>query len=120
MHRFLWVLAVLAGCKDNSAAASDPPLDRVEPALPSLDARVVTQPVLDEHEPSARPEDANPLVDGGFRMGQRPQHVAADDEIEAPGWEGQLLDVAFLEADRNATRVRLAPRSETPAHLTVR
>jgi hypothetical protein len=25
MRRFLWVLAVLAGCKDNSAAASDPP-----------------------------------------------------------------------------------------------
>lgn len=24
MRRFLWVLAVLAGCKDNSAAASDP------------------------------------------------------------------------------------------------
>ncbi len=24
MHRFLWVLAVLSGCKDNGAAASDP------------------------------------------------------------------------------------------------
>ena len=25
MHRFLWVLVVLAGCKDNGAAASEPP-----------------------------------------------------------------------------------------------
>jgi hypothetical protein len=33
MRRFLWVLAVLAGCKDNSAAASDPPRAAAAPHL---------------------------------------------------------------------------------------
>jgi hypothetical protein len=33
MRRFLWVLVVLAGCKDNSAAASDPPATAAPPHL---------------------------------------------------------------------------------------
>src|SRR5262245_64367731 len=33
MHRFLWVLAVLAGCKDNSAAASNPEPTAAPPHL---------------------------------------------------------------------------------------
>lgn len=33
MRRFLWVLAVLASCKDNSAAASDPPRAAAPPHL---------------------------------------------------------------------------------------
>jgi hypothetical protein len=33
MRRFLWVLAVLAGCKDNSAASSDPPATATPPHL---------------------------------------------------------------------------------------
>jgi hypothetical protein len=36
MHRFLWVLAVLAGCKDNSAAASDPQRTAAPPHLAGI------------------------------------------------------------------------------------
>ena len=36
MHRFLWVLAVLAGCKDNSAAASDPQRAAAPPHLAGI------------------------------------------------------------------------------------
>ena len=36
MHRFLWVLAVLAGCKDNSAAASDPQRTAAAPHLAGI------------------------------------------------------------------------------------
>jgi hypothetical protein len=36
MHRFLWVLAVLAGCKDNSAAASDPQRTVAPPHLAGI------------------------------------------------------------------------------------
>ena len=36
MRRFLWVLVVLAGCKDNSAAASDPPAPAAPPHLAGI------------------------------------------------------------------------------------
>jgi len=36
MRRFLWVLAVLAGCKDQSAAASDPPAAAAPPHLAGI------------------------------------------------------------------------------------
>ena len=43
-------------------------------------------------------------------MSQRPEQMAADHEVEASGRERELLGVAFLEADRDRSRGRLAPR----------
>src|SRR5580704_18915847 len=55
---------------------------------------------VDDGQPPARPHHAYPFVDRCLRVRQGPQHMAADDKIEAAGGKRQLLCVAFLEANR--------------------
>src|SRR5262249_20852220 len=65
---------------------------------------------VDDYQPPARPEHACPLVDRGLGMSQRPEHMAADYEVEGRRREREVLGVAFLEPDRDRPRHRLAPR----------
>lgn len=60
------------------------------------------EPAVHDDQASAGPENAHPLVDGRLRMGERPQQVAADDEVEAAGRKRQVLGVGLLEANRDA------------------
>src|SRR5262249_15754840 len=66
-------------------------------------------PVPDD-QASSRSEDSNPLVDRRLRMLECPEHMAADDEVEATGGERELLGVGLLEADRDAALGGLATR----------
>src|SRR5205823_13544475 len=65
---------------------------------------------VDDHQPSAGTQHADPLVDRELGMGEGPEQVAADHEIEAPAREPELLGVALVEPDRGRARRRLAPR----------
>src|SRR5207249_10195619 len=65
---------------------------------------------VDHDEAPALAQDADPLVDRRFRVGEGPEHVAADDEIEAGGSERKLLGIALLETYRDAALGGLAAR----------
>src|SRR6266496_3416422 len=63
-----------------------------------------------DDEAASRTQDPDPLVDRRLRVRERPEHMTADGEVKAAGRERELLGVGFLEADRDATLRRLAPR----------
>jgi hypothetical protein len=51
------------------AADTDPPLDRVKPSLPPLDARLVAQSVFHENEPAAGLQNAKNFADRRWCVG---------------------------------------------------
>ena len=60
-------------------------------------------------QPTAGFRDAHELGDGAIGVGNRLQHVAADDEIELRVRQAELEDAAVLEAQ--ALAERRAPRA---------
>jgi hypothetical protein len=65
---------------------------------------------VDDDEPPARSKYPNPFVDRRLGVGQGPQQMTADDEIEGAGREPQLLGIALLEAHWIVTFGCFAPR----------
>jgi hypothetical protein len=65
---------------------------------------------VDDDEPPARPQHANPLVHRAVRVRQCPQEVPADGDIEAGGGKRQLLGVGLFIADCGLALGRLLPR----------
>src|SRR5262249_60588084 len=47
-------------------------------------------------ETAVRAEHPRPLVDRGLRARERPEHVTADDEVEATGRERELFRIGLL------------------------
>ena len=63
---------------------------------------------VDDDEPPARSQHADPFVDRCLRVRQGPQHMTADREVEARRRERQLLGIALFEAHREPALGRLA------------
>src|SRR4029077_4359606 len=65
---------------------------------------------VDDGKAPTRSQHPYPLVDRRLRVRQCPQHMAADDQVEAAGRERKLLGITLFEADRDVALHRLAPR----------